>query len=162
MDDWLDKLGEEEPLDIGAPKEAKPPVSSPVFADGDDVVGVGARDYGKLPTLDGAKEKIDDVVIVAVILLHRGSVGVTNLEAVREPIEVDGRFFDVANLRSRLSDLRKILGDSAEFPRMIMWRQEETKKGKCKRYYLSAEGHRRVMDWLLVGAGGLPQPGIVA
>lgn len=112
------------------------------------------------PTLDVQRDKIDDVVIVAVLLLHRPG-GITNGEAILDGMVVKGRKFSVMNLRSRLSDLRKILGDSADCPRLIMWQQEETMKGKCKRYFLSVDGRRAIKDWLLTSAGGHPQHGVM-
>lgn len=116
--------------------------------------------------LDLSMTMIEDIVVAGVFLLARGDEGLTAGEAVREGMtfwngEVS-RLFIIHNLRSRLSDLRKIFHDSADAPRYILYRKEHTQKGSCKRYYLSPEGRDKMTWWLTQGRSGKPQLGILA
>ena len=121
------------------PAAARPPApaaAAPAGAENFPVLTIG-----RLP---------EDVVLTALILLRVGNKGITNGEAMVAGVDYPGldKPLVVHNLRSRLTDLRRELGDDAKNPRLICYDSEPTARSACRRYFLSAAGREKVWAWV--------------
>lgn len=116
---------------------------------------------------DGVPVATDDVV-TAIFLIMRGKKGVTDLEAVyAESEEDEGNGYErrkwfledevgnrwhylLKNLRSRLSHLRRLLGDDAKNPQYIRFSIEHGRRGGrgFNRFWLTPVASEKLMAWV--------------
>ena len=90
---------------------------------------------------------LDDMEKTALMLLSVGRAGMTDGDAYDPGVDYASSGsvmrLKVKNLRSRLSDFRRLFNDSAENPRLIDFLWKKTGNGSCKHYFLTADGRAK-------------------